>query len=781
MRSIPDSILLWWFWNVKQSIDLWHTSTGKSYHRTILKMKFFALLIALITVGVFPAFAQHTVRFKIVDAESTTVLQGVNVLIVGTTTGAVSNVEGLAELRNLGAGQLRFRISLVGYESIDLLLKLPEQVGDIILVELEHQHEELEDITVYAARSTRLIERVPTRAEVIAGEELEEKANMNSSNISMILRETPGVQVQQSDPSSANMSFRIQGLNGRYTQLLQDGLPMYGGISSSLSIVQIPPLNLKQVEIIKGSSSTLYGGGAIAGLVNLVTKTYEDAGTTVMLNALSTVGGDANLFSAGKIGSIGYTLYLSGVSQKAYDVNNDGFSEVPQTGRIHAEPMVWLQLGSVATLRTGIGYTSDKRKGGFQNKNGTSGVINSDYYTSTIETDRFKALADLEIKTKTNGSIQFRNVLSTTSTKSTDNLDYRQLNDQTQFYAEANTSLSGTNSDLTAGLSYLYNKTSGAYRDRQIIAGVTDGTVGIFGQHTFEPIEQISIESGLRIEAISGVKPIILPRLNLLTNWGTRLTSRVGFGTGYKHIHSMFGEVNDWIQQSNHRAIYNLRLLDDNAIERSVGFTADLDFRTIIGQQLGISVNQLFFHTRINDPFLLKVNNSRNTQPNDQYLGPMAFLEVANRDGYTRTMGMETNLKWSYRNFKWYQFYTYTDVSEVDLGSDRPVLLTPKHRLGSVIMLEEHDSYRIGFETYITGSQELSLGAKTDPYVILGLMAEKTWNKLSIFINFENFTDTRMKDSNPLWSGSVTYPERNTELYAPVDGRVVNGGIKLRF
>jgi outer membrane receptor for ferrienterochelin and colicins len=748
-------------------------------------MKILFLALVAMYLGLGTSFAQHTVQLKIIDAESTLVLPGVNVSVIGTSIGTVSNYDGIAEIRNLSQGQYRFRISMVGYERVTITLRVPEDTGSIIEVELEHHHEELEDVTIYAVRGSRLIDRVPTRAEVIAGEELDEKANMNSSNISMILRETPGLQVQQTDPSTANMTFRIQGLNGRYTQLLQDGLPMYGGISSSLSIVQIPPLNIKQVEIIKGSASTLYGGGAIAGLVNLVTKTYEDEGTTIMLNGLSTVGGDVNIFSAGKVGEIGYSAYVSGVAQKAYDVNNDGFAEVPKTNRIHAEPTIWIPIGSAATLRTGIGFTRDKRQGGFQNETVLTIFPNSNYFKSNIETDRFKAIADLDIDTKSDGSIQFRNVLSTTNVTSNDNLNHLLLNDQTQFYTEANSSFSGEKSDLTAGISYSYNKTNSTYRNRQLIQGVTDGTVGFFGQHTFRPIERFAIESGLRVEAISGNDPIILPRLNVLAKWGPSLTSRVGFGTGYKHIHSMFGEVSDWIQQSNHTTSYALRLSDNNAIERSVGFTADLDYRTIIAEELGFSVNQLFFYTRINDPFQLQNTDSRFFDFDGEYddLEPTIILVVSNRNGHTQTRGMETNVKWSYRNFKWYQFYTFTDVSEVDLGRDRPVLLTPKHRFGSVIMLEEHDSYRVGFETYITGSQRLSSNRDddTDPYVILGLMAEKTWNNLSVFINFENFTDTRMKAKNRIWSGSMAHPNLNTKLYAPIEGRVINGGFKLRF
>jgi iron complex outermembrane receptor protein len=747
------------------------------------------LLFALMALGSYSANAQHAVKFKVVDADSSTPIPGVNILVVGTTIGAVSNELGEAEIPNLEAGTYQFRISIIGYEVTVLQRRVPDDTGAVILVEMEHHHEELEDVTIYAARGSRLIDRVPTRAEVIAGEELEEKANMNSSNISMILRETPGLQVQMTDPSTANMSFRIQGLNGRYTQLLQDGLPMYGGISSSLSIVQIPPLNLKQVEIIKGSSSTLYGGGAIAGLVNLVTKTYEDEGTMVMLNGLSTVGGDLNVFSAGKVGEIGYTAYVSGVAQKAYDVNNDGFAEVPKTNRIHAEPTLWIPIGSSATLRTGIGFTRDKRQGGFQNETVLTIFPTSNYFKTNIETDRFKAIADLEIDTKSNGSIQFRNVLSTTNVTSNDNLNHLLLNDQTQFFTELNTSFGSDASDFIAGVSHAYSNTSSTYRSQRIIDGQISNTTGLFAQYSVSPIQPVTVESGLRLEVVTKNDAILLPRLNVLTKWGPNLSSRFGVGTGYKHVHAMFSEVSDLIQQSNHMWSYNLRYDSANPIERSVGFTADLDYRTIIAEELGFSVNQLFFYTRINDPFQLYNIDSRyfglkSNENNDlEPLTPTIALVVSNRNGHTQTKGMETNVKWSYRNFKWYQFYTYTDVSEVVFGRNLPVLLTPKHRFGSVIMLEEHDSYRVGFETYITGSQRLSSNRDddTDPYVILGLMMEKTWNNLSLFINFENFTDTRMKSSDKLWSGSTSHPNLNTNLYAPIDGIVINGGVKIRF
>lgn len=741
------------------------------------------LSIGLLFAASLTALAQHTVTFKVVDHETEAALPGANVTVVGTTIGMATNMEGIAVISNVNAGTQRFRISMVGFETRTITLLVPDETSDVIEVELEHDHEEFEEVTVFAARGSRLIDRVPTRAEIIAGEELQEKANMNSSNISMILRETPGVQVQMTDPSTANMSFRIQGLNGRYTQLLQDGLPLYGGISSSLSIVQIPPLNLKQVEIIKGSSSTLYGGGAIAGLVNLVTKTYEDEGTSLMLNALSTVGADANLFSAGQLGSVGYTAYVSGVAQKPYDVDNDGFVEVPRTKRIHIEPTLWLPIGASNSLRTSIGYTRDIREGGFQNSDVLPNPASINYFKTKIETDRFKALADLDISAAPNSKIQFRNAMSITQSQSNDNLSHLLQNDQTQFFTELNTSFGSDVSDFIAGVSHAYSSTSSTYRGTRIIDGQISNTTGLFAQYSVSPIQPVTVESGLRLEVVSKNDAILLPRLNVLANWGPKLSSRIGVGTGYKQVHSMFNEVNDLIQQSNHMWSYNLRYDDANSIERSVGFTADIDYRTLLGDEVGLSINHLFFATRINDPFRLQDLSARsgNNADNVDDQIPVRSLEIVSRDGYTQTMGIETNLKWTYRNLKWYQFYTFTDVTESDFGTQFPVILTPRHRLGSVIMLEEHDSYRIGFEAYVTGSQRLSSNDETDPYVILGFMVEKAWDQLSLFLNFENFTDTRMKSRDKIWAGSMSHPDLNTNLYAPIDGIVINGGIKLRF
>ena len=100
------------------------------------------------------------------------------------------------------------------------------------------------------------------RVEVVPADEVQEKIMMTPGDVSMLLNETNGLRVQTTSPSLGGANVRIQGLRGRYTQILADGLPLYGGQTGSIGLLQIPPMDLGQVEVIKGVASALYGMSA---------------------------------------------------------------------------------------------------------------------------------------------------------------------------------------------------------------------------------------------------------------------------------------------------------------------------------------------------------------------------------------------------------------------------------------------------------------------------------------------------------------------------------------
>src|SRR5918999_2464175 len=138
------------------------------------------------------------------------------------------------------------------------------------------QPPELEvSIIVEATRTGGRLEDSPLRVEVLEREEIEEKMLMTPGDIVMMLNEMGGMRVQATSPSLGAASVRVQGMRGRYTRFLSDGLPLFGEVGG-LGLLQIPPMDLGQVEVIKGVASSLHGAGAMGGVVNLVSGPAGD-------------------------------------------------------------------------------------------------------------------------------------------------------------------------------------------------------------------------------------------------------------------------------------------------------------------------------------------------------------------------------------------------------------------------------------------------------------------------------------------------------------------------
>jgi outer membrane receptor for ferrienterochelin and colicins len=170
---------------------------------------------------------------------------------------------------------------------------------------------------------------------------------MDPSKVAHLLTHSTGIQVQQTSATSNTANVRIQGLDGRYTQILKDGFPLYGGFGGSLSIMQIPPLDPRQVEYVKGSASTLCGGGAIAGLINLLSKTPTDDDENLLHIGGSQVGAlDLNAFMSHKHGTRGFTLLAQRNTHVLYDPDNDGFSDLPALTKFNVNPRLFLGLAN---------------------------------------------------------------------------------------------------------------------------------------------------------------------------------------------------------------------------------------------------------------------------------------------------------------------------------------------------------------------------------------------------------------------------------------------------
>lgn len=745
-----------------------------------------SLIVSLwLTLSTIPiAWGQSTLSILIQDAQTGESLPGASAVIQPGQIGGIAGADGRLKLSVSTAGRYALTCSFVGYQAQTDSLTLSAGVNgsiDSITVKLvAAEGEELEEVIVSSTRSNRSIDDIPTRIEAISGEELEEKANMRPGDIRMQLNESTGIQVQQTSPVSANANIRIQGLDGRYTQILQDGLPIYSGFAAGLSILQIPPLNLRQVEVIKGSASTLYGGGAIAGLVNLITKRpTQERELSFIANATTAGGLDLSGFWGQKWDKVGLTLFAARNTQRPYDPGKTGFSALPRYERYTLNPRLYFYLNPTTTLTLGaIGNWENRVGGDMQVLAGQTDSTHryvernrSDRWSSQLQFDKRFTRSVLTLK---NSISSFNRTLTQPGAPgvSPAAVDYQFRGRQLSSFSEISYTHSGERSEWIGGGNLWTEQFTEAQTDQQLSSldrNYQYVTLGAFGQNNYKASDWLTLETGLRGDYHNRFGFFTLPRVSALFKLSDRLTSRLGGGLGYK-APTIFTE------DAESLAFRNVRPIDQATAraETSIGGNFDVNYRTTLFDVLDVSINQLFFYTRLNHALVLDVPAVIPTGPSS------AFYQFANADGPIDSRGLETNLRIGYEAFKLYAGYSLVDTRRRYSGEtyNSPVPLTAKHRVNLVAVYELEGKFRLGVEAYYYSPKPLSTGAYARSYWLMGLMGERRWKRFSVFINLENMLNIRQDRYQAVILPPINQPSFR-EVWAPLDGFVSNGGLKL--
>ncbi len=720
------------------------------------------LMMLLVCAISYSAFGQNSFTTIIKDSKTGEPLIGATVRIASLRKAASTNQTGQITFADIPDGKHTLEIRYVGYVSRTDSVFLPLSSLDPVIFSLEPaEGEELEEIIVSTTRSSRTIDNIPTRIEVIAGEELDEKGNMKPGDIRMILNESTGIQTQQTSATSANASIRIQGLDGRYTQILKDGFPLFSGAASGLGLLQTPPLDLKQVEVIKGSASTLYGGGAIAGLVNLISKAPgEERELNFHLNGTSAGGLDLNGFYGEKFGKAGVTIFASRNSNSAYAPGEVDLTAIPEFTRYTFNPKLYLYFNDKTSLNFGVNSSFENRTGGDLHYIKKDGDPSHSFFENN-NTARLSSQFSFKHRLSTNSEFNFKNSVSYFNRKITVP-GYRFDGAQYGTFSEATFFTGNDKAEWVAGINLWTDQFKENEKTAVPLRDYSQTTFGGFIQNNIHVSEWLELESGLRGDYVMDYGFSILPRVSALIKVNDKLNSRIGGGLGYK-APTIFTEESERIQYQNVLPVSS----QANKLERSYGVNWDINYRTPLSDEITFSINHLFFYTLLNNPLVLEQNTT----------GQFRF---ANSAGHMDSKGMETNVKLTYSDFKLFIGYSLTDakIHSGNILKENP--LTAKHRLNNVLMYEVEEKWKLGAEAYYYSKQTLTDGAKGKPYWIFGFMAEKLWERFSLYINFENFTDTRQTRFNTIYSGSISSPVFR-DIYAPLDGFVVNGGLKLRL
>ena len=721
-------------------------------------MKIISLMIAgclLLTCNV---FAQNNFSCFVKDAATKEVLQSVSAKIESSTQATASDNNGRVAFNNLAAGEIKITFSFIGYENATVRFKIPQ--GDTVqIIYLQKDEKTEEEVIITSSRTNSRIEDLPTKVEVLGSEEVDEEAGTIPGNIASLLGDIAGIQNQRTSGTTGSIDLRVQGLPGKYTQILRDGLPLFGGYSGSFSVLQIPPLDLKQVEIIKGASSTLYGGGAIAGMINLISKTpkLNQPQHSFLINRSTLNETNINTFHSYRKNKIGYTFFAGTTLQKAVDVNKDGFSDVPDLKSFFFHPKIFLYPNEKNIVTLEYDGTYEDRNGGdmqvlHQTKDNTRQffIQNKSLRNSIAGTWQNKLNKTDELNFKGLLSFFNRDIISNV---------FGMKAYQQSFFTELSYLKKWHKHTLVSGINISGESFDKKLPDSSGINSYSNIIFGAFMQDDWKLTPKLTAQTGVRFDYNNGYDPVVLPRLSLLYKFNNRFTSRLGGGMGYK-VPSVF--TND----VDERALRNHNLSAGILTERSYGANWDINYKQKI-DEWHVTVNQMFYVTQINRPVIEDVNGGIN-------------FNYVNAAKPLNTKGFETYVAVTRQGLEMYLGYTYTIAKQLYNPLQPFVPLSAKSKFAAVISNEFSEKFRACIEASYTGRQYLDDGTKTPGYLIAAGMIRYDIKNISLVLNCENIFDYRQTRKESIVFGSVTNPSFK-QIWAPVDGRVVNLSARINL
>ncbi|MFA5433933.1 MAG: TonB-dependent receptor, partial [Candidatus Paceibacterota bacterium] len=338
------------------------------------------------------------------------------IIVKGLNIGTTADGSGHYKLANLPVGKCIIVAQSMGYKSQEKEVIMEKGKVVELFFELEDDALNLEEIVITGTRTEHYLKDVPVRTEIISAKSIE---NKNACNLYQALEGTPGVRAENQCQYCNFTMVRMQGLGAEHTQVLINGQPMYSGLAGVYGLQQLSTIDVDKIEVVKGAGSALYGSGAVAGAINIVTKEPSFVPSTtidIQLGSYKTNKYSISSSMRNEKGNIGLSIFAERQSEDAIDETGTGLTrkEVMNKDGISDR---------VSTSLTNVGFglfindaflKNDKLiirgKSVFETRAG--GTITDDYYknpltdgTENITTDRYEASLNYNKKIKTNSEI----------------------------------------------------------------------------------------------------------------------------------------------------------------------------------------------------------------------------------------------------------------------------------------------------------------------------------------------------------------------------------------
>ncbi len=691
-------------------------------------------LVFGLTVGPADAAQAQTGMIRVHVAAASLPLEGATISANGVS--ATTNASGAGAL-TLPAGAASVVVTKDGYRSTTARVDVAAGTERIVQLGLTPIAGGA-DTVVVGTRSGRLAEDQALPVTVIDRGRIDTGMLRTPGDIVAAFSGLPGVRTHITSPVLGTTNVSIQGLPGRYTRLLSHGTPLFSDRPGGFALLRIPPMDLERIEVVKGPASALYGPDALAGAVNLISRTAGSEPRREFLfsqSARNATDGVLWLASPGT-GSWSRTFMAGAHRQEETDVNDDGWSDLPGYERGVVRQRVFWDNKQGRSASGVAGVTFETREGGHD-----------------------MARESLETKTA-DGGLSGRMVLDSglvlagagilfVQSRTHDFSDGRE-GDRLQT-ATIEITLSGG----SARHSWLTGLAADWYAIRSggpLVSTYVSTRPGIFLHDDWTVAPWLVLSGSARLDHHNLFGVLLSPRGSALVRggpWSARVSASQGYFT-----------PRPLTEETEAAGLSRLTIEDPLEVETARYVSADLTHTTRV-----TAVMLTAFRTQIDDPAQIdRATYTLRTESEPIIAQGVEILARARRAPFSVTGS-----------------YTHVRTRERD---GRELALTPRHS-GAVIAAVEGHGGRIGVEVLLTGRQRLDANpfrSMSESYVLVGLLGERQFGRWRLFVNADNLTDVRQTDWNP-----IARPARDVDgrwavdAWAPLAGRLINAGLRVSF
>ena len=568
-----------------------------------------------------------------------------SISVKGQSIGTASNADGFFEINDIKEGSYEFVFSAIGFKKLkkNISIQAGKNTLDVIL---EPSSYDIEQVVVTGTMKETFLSASPVKVDVVTQKFLKKIA---TTNVMEVIENVNGVQKQINCGVCGTNDIHINGMEGPYTLVLINGMPIMSSLSTVYGLNGIPTSLIKQIEIIKGPSSTLYGTEAVAGVINILTKDPLDV-STVEIESFITSHLEKNIDFAYAPKMKKVDVLLSGNYFKMdnfLDDNDDNFTDIPLSERLSLFNQWNFKRKNQKNLSLSAKYYQEDRSGGVKEWNENLRG-NDSIYGESIYTDRIELAASYELPmdedVRIEASYNYHHQDSYYG-------DTKYEAYQSIYFANLiwNKSI-GHNHDFISGLSYRYQT-------------FVDSTLANINERKFIPalFVQDEITLNRKWTSLLGIRTdfhdehgfIFSPRLNLKFKPKTYTTFRLNAGTGFRLV-NLFTEDHAFLTGSR-----EVLVVEDLKPEESYNINLNANHIFSLGRSTGTLDIDAFYTY-----FTNKITPDYDVNPNQ--------IIYANLDGFSVSKGLAFNIQ---QNFGFPLSIkaggTYLDVYSVDDNNTR--------------------------------------------------------------------------------------------------------------